>query len=268
MRMNKTSNTFHPMTIGDILDRSIRLYKDNILKFIGIIILIKGPYLILENILMDLIESSASPATQIPGNAILILKLLEPVFIVPILTAAMTTAISERYLGMDIDISEAYSRAWKRFFPLLGTILITGIIIVAGFMLFVIPGLVLWIWFAFVPQTVIIEAEGGVSAMKRSKYLVKGFFGKTFILLILIFIAISLVTGMISFGITKLLPFLGQYSTALGYGAANVVSVLLEPFKVAAMVLLYYDFRIRKEGFDLEVMAEELEASMDDDYRL
>jgi len=45
-----------------------------------------------------------------------------------------------------------------------------------------------------------------------------------------------------------------------------VLSVLLEPFRIAAITLLYYDFRIRKEGFDLEIMAEELESDMRDDY--
>jgi hypothetical protein len=97
---------------------------------------------------------------------------------------------------------------------------------------------------------------------------VKGYFGKTFILLILVFVAVSLITGIVSFGIIKLLPFLGSYSVSLGMGAANVISVLLEPFKVAAMTLLYYDLRIRKEGFDLEIMAQELEANMDDDYAI
>ena len=120
----------------------------------------------------------------------------------------------------------------------------------------VIPGIFLWIWFAFIPQTVVFDGEGGISAMKRSKHLVKGFFGKTFILLVLIFLAASLITGVLS----RFLP------SALGIGAANVASVLLEPFKISAMMFLYYDLRIRKEGFDLEIMAEELEAGIDGDY--
>ncbi len=265
--MNDMYKTLRPMTIGDILDRSVQLYRNNFTKFIGIILLVKGPYLILENFLIAAIESYTIKTAQVPGTALLLVKLLEPLFIVPILMAAMTMAMSELFLGRDIGVTEAYSRVLKRFFPLLGTILLSGIAIVLGFILFVIPGLILWIWFAFVPQTVIIDGEGGVSAMKRSKYLVKGFFGKTFILNILIFVAISLITGVISYSTAKLMPF-EQYSDALGSGAANVISVLLEPFRIAAMTLLYYDFRIRKEGFDLEIMAAELEANMDDDYSI
>ncbi len=265
--MNDLSKTLHPMTIGDILDRSIQLYRSNLLKFIGIILLIKGPYLILERFLLELIKPVATEASYMSVNALLLLRLLEPLFIVPILTAAMTMAISERFLNREIGIAEAYSRILRRFFPLLGTILIAGIVIGIGFMVLIIPGLILWVWFAFIPQTVVIEGEGGIGAMKRSKYLVKGYFARTFALFILIFIAVSLVTGVISYGITRF-PFLGQYSRPLGEGAANVISVLLEPFRIAAMTLLYYDFRIRKEGFDLEIMAEELTADIKSDYHV
>lgn len=266
--MKELSKNLQPMTIGDILDRSIQLYRSNFLKFIGIILLVKGPYLILESFLINMIESSAAAASYSPGTALLFVKFLEPLFIVPILTAAMTIPISERFLGREIGIKEAYSRLLKRFFPLLGTILLSAPVIGIGFLFFIAPGVFLWIWFAFIPQTVVIDGEGGISALKRSKYLVQGYFGKTFILLILIFVAVSLITGVISFGIVKLLPFLGSYGVALGMGAANVISVLLEPFKVAAMTLLYYDLRIRKEGFNLEIMAQELEADMDDDYAI
>ena len=255
------------MTIGDILDRSVQLYRNNIVKFIGIILLVKGPYLIIENFLTASIESYTVETSQVPITVVILVKALEPLFIVPILMAAMTMAMSELFLGRDIGVIEAYSRILKRFFPLLGTILLSGIVIVLGFML-IIPGVLMWIWFAFIPQTVVIDGEGGVSAMKRSKYLVKGFFGKTFLLQALIFVAISLITGIISYSITRFMPIPDQYSNTLGAGAANVISVLLEPFRIAAMTLLYYDFRIRKEGFDLEIMAAELEADIDDDYSI
>jgi hypothetical protein len=256
------------MTIGDILDRSVQLYKSNFVKFIGIILLVKGPYLILETYLMRSMESYAAEPSYVPDTTFLLAELLEPLFVVPILTAAMTMAISELFLGRDIGITQAYSKLVSRLLPLFGTILLSGAIIAVGFMLFVIPGLFLWVWFALIPQTVVIDGEGGISAMKRSKYLVKGHTGKTFILLVLIFLAASLVQGMISFGIGRFLPIPGDYSVALGAGVANVVSVLLEPFKVGAMIFLYYDFRIRKEGFDLEIMAAELEADMGDDYSI
>jgi len=302
--MKNLSKTLHPMTIGDILDRSIQLYRSNFLKFIGIVLLVKGPYLILGYILgyifTALIEtfftgtSSASGvgATQmdygISASVVLLIRLLEILFVGPILIAAITMAISERFLDRDIGVIEAYKKILRRFLPLLGTILLTGaliatVLIGCGFLgvsmltagsqpglIMVMIGLilsaVLWIWYTFIPQTVVLEGEGGLSAMKRSKYLVKGHFVKAFVLLILVYIAMALIAEIVSFGIMRGLFFLGQYSGPLAEGASNVLSVLLEPFRIAAITLLYYDFRIRKEGFDLEIMAEELESDMKDDY--
>ena len=64
------------MTIGDILDRSIQLYRSNFLKFIGLILLIKGPYLILENFLVEMIESSAAEASYSPAASMLFVRFL------------------------------------------------------------------------------------------------------------------------------------------------------------------------------------------------
>jgi hypothetical protein len=291
--MSELSKTLHPMTVGDILDRSIQLYRSNFLKFVGIVLLVKGPYLILEEALTGLMlpSSAGADAAQTmlyEASVIGIIRLVELLLVAPILIAAMTMAISDRFLDRDIGVTEAYRKILRRFFPLLGTILLAGIIISVPPLACVFLGLsmlatgsqlgtivimfgailagVLWIWYAFIPQTVVIEGEGGISAMKRSKYLVKGHFLKAFVLIVLIFVAMSLVTGVTSYGIQRALLILGQYGTHLAKGASNVVSVLLEPFRMAAMTLLYYDFRIRKEGFDLEIMAEELEADTDDGY--
>jgi hypothetical protein len=40
----------------------------------------------------------------------------------------------------------------------------------------------------------------------------------------------------------------------------GIVTSLLQPISLCAIVLLYYDARIRKEGFDLQLLAEELSA--------
>jgi hypothetical protein len=290
MTMSEPSESLRPMTIGDILHRSIQLYRNNFLKFIGIVLLVKGTYLILGYILKELIafffagsgEGAAEMAIYMDYAIGPSLKVLELLFVTPILIAAMTMAISGRFLNRDVGVTEAYRRILKRLLPLLGTVLLRGVIISAVFLacaflgLFMLlagsqPGLiimiggilagVLLVWYAFIPQTVVIEGEGGISAMKRSKYLVKGYFIKAFVLIILIFVAAVLVTETTSLGIFYLLGRYGSFSAdGASEGASNVISVLLEPFIIAIVTLLYYDFRVRKEGFDLEIMAEELEA--------
>lgn len=284
--MNDLPEILQPITIKDILRQSARLYKGNFLQFVGIILLIKGPYLVLGDIVVHLTELLLPDLPYAPGAVLMFVRFLELLFIGPILAAPMIIAMSEGFLGRDIGIIESYKRILKSSLPLFGTILLTGVIISAifigtaimsssmatsgsqsGSMLIMVGAVmacVLWIRYGFIAQTVVLEGEGGFGAMKRSKHLVKGNFLKTFSVLVLVFIALSLIAGIVSLGIDKVLSFLGEYAGLLSAGGSNVVSVLLEPFRIVAITLLYFDFRVRKEGFDLEILAEELEADPDD----
>ena len=41
--------------------------------------------------------------------------------------------------------------------------------------------------------------------------------------------------------------------------ASALVNVFVTPFSTAALILLYFDIRVRKEGFDLELLAQSME---------
>lgn len=169
----------------------------------------------------------------------------------------------------------------KRALPLFGTVLFSGFLISSGFILAMtlmagspqlanivfllspILSSVFWVWYIFIPQTVVIEGEGGSGAMKRSKYLTEGHFKRIFILVVLVFAGTLLGTWLLSFGFSKALFFLGDSSVYLGKGLSNVISVILEPFRIIIVPLLYFDLRFRKEGFNLEILEKELEAEVE-----
>jgi hypothetical protein len=277
--------TLQSMSIKDILTQSFQLYRDNFLKFIAIVLLLKGPYLIIIYIISKFAASFFAEVFPSFANfeymaSILIVEILDLIFIPfvsPVSVAAITVFISEKHLKNDISVAESYKRIMKRSLPLFGTVLLSGLFISSGFFLTlmlmsgsqqialvtflfapVLAG-VLWVWYAFVPQTVVIEGEGGFGAMKRSKYLINGYFRKVFILVVLVFIISLVITWVISFGFSKILFFMGDSSAFLGKGISNIVSVILEAFRITIIPLLYYDLRVRKEGFNLETLAKELE---------
>ena len=65
-----------------------------------------------------------------------------------------------------------------------------------------------------------------------------------------------------------LLGTAGNWLAGIGFGAGsnparviqsilgNVVAIVVSPLQTIAITLLYYDFRIRKEGFDLEMLSQ------------
>jgi hypothetical protein len=80
---------------------------------------------------------------------------------------------------------------------------------------------------------------------------------------ILSWIVTTLPLTIIQFVLTAALPLdnIGLVS-GISAGLSSIFTVLWQPLNVAAVVLLYYDLRVRKEGYDLALRVERLEAEV------
>ncbi len=271
------------MSIRDILEKSFFLYYANFIKFIGIVLLVKAPYLILTLAISSIIaffspeESSESLTSISPSIENVVMRISELVFtafLSPILIAVVTIYISYLFFDENLKIKDTYSKIMNRLLPLFGTVFLTGTLISSGFILgFIFLGInpqltafifliapilafVLWVWYCLVPQVVIIEGEGGFGAMKRSKYLISGFFKKAFILVVITFLASSLISWLALFAGNKIL----NYDNSLfGNNLSNIISIIIDPFRMAIVTMLYFDLRARKEGFDIEILSKEMD---------
>lgn len=72
-------------------------------------------------------------------------------------------------------------------------------------------------------------------------------------------IAVAVTTGGAAFFSPDLSPT-ATFTTVVAVGA-TLFGILLGPVGMAAMTLVYYDIRIRSEGLDLQILAEEMERS-------
>jgi len=102
--------------------------------------------------------------------------------------------------------------------------------------------------------------------------LIKGNFWKTLAILLLMFIAMFLIRSLFGLinatiiailrgGISRAQDFMVNIIKFQSFPlvvVAGIISLFLQPFRAAVIVLLYYDIRVRKEAYDLEVMAKEL----------
>jgi hypothetical protein len=111
----------------------------------------------------------------------------------------------------------------------------------------------------FAAQTVVIEERGGLAALRRSWELVRGSFWRVLAIDLLLTILGAILTAGPVLAIqlaASLLP-----SFAIVTVANNIVSTALNivvlPLQFAALTLLYFDLRIRREGFDLELLAQQ-----------
>ena len=286
-----------PLSVGDIIDRMLRLLRADPVLFIGIAVL--------PTLVSDVLQRAAgltqtfdfsqfSAALNNPGTTPTFTRQLQPVngglaavvVVVSVLlsvlqAAALTYAIGQRYLGRPETIGDAYSKGTRVLPRLLASALLVGVafVVVVGVVavaitlsasalaivavvlgligfFFVLPWAFLSL--AFVTPAIVLEGLGPVAGIKRSFHLVDKARWRTLGLWFLMGLIASLL-GII-FSVIFLASFVAEPTlSAVLQTAATVASGSISgPLLYGALVILYYDMRVRKEAFDLQLAAEAL----------
>ena len=243
---------FQPMGVRQIFLSALRHYRVNFLKLVGIAApgtLIGGVVFqyIYRDVYAEIVGMQRLMAT-LPYTAI-------TVFQSSLVTAAGTFVISQCLLGRSISIGEAYSRVVDSLFPLLGSIILFTIAASIGLIVFI-PGIVVYVWFCLAAPVVIVEREGGFGALKRSRVLVKDFFNKAFLLVVWLTLAEAFVVLLI-LSLSNLIFEFPGFDSLLSF-LAICLSLPINAFRVISTTMLYYDLRTRKEGYDLQLLTQEL----------
>ena len=251
---------FQSMGVRQIFFSALRHYRANFLKLVGIAApgtLIGG--LAFQSIWIYGYAEIGGPqvlAAALPYMAITIFQSL-------VVTAAGTFVVSQDLLGRTINVGKAYSRVLDSLFPLLGVLIIFVLgslilsTIAAGIgLMALIPGIALYVWFCLAAPVVIIEREGGFGALKRSRVLVKGFFDKAFFLVVWLTLAEAFVVILV-LSLPLLIGSFPGFPSLLSF-LSICLALPVNAFRVISTTMLYYDLRVRKEGYDRQLLAQEL----------
>lgn len=232
----------------------------------GIVAFVFVPLQFLESFLTrSLAASPFADPDQIPTDdattaALLagIFGLVTFLFVLPFLTAAIARATAEVYLGGSPGVGEIYRFALARTGSILLVTFLVSLATLGGFIALIIPGIIFYIRFTFSTSVVVVEGRRGRKAMGRSWRLAKGFFWKILGTVLLAGILTSIVGGVIQLPLAIAADQIGESGWALRAVGGSVASILTRPFVGIVVVLLFFDMRIRKEGFDLALMAQEI----------
>jgi hypothetical protein len=278
-----------PMTLGEVLDRTFKVYRSNFWVFAGIIAL---PYLLI--LLVEVVSAAfgigAKPAqTQgIPQiSPTLLAGALAGGAVVGILYivmagaahAATVFAVSDLYLARPANVRGSYSRVGTKVFRVLLIFLLIGLAVGVGFFLIMIAGFILrsaalmglGIIVFIVPCIIFVcrasvavpvamlEDLGAVRSLERSMQLTKGHAGQIFLIFLMVaclsYVALLLFQApfmavAVSAAAAHQPPSFGVQ--ILQYLSAFVSQVLVGPIATIAFSLMYYNLRVRKEAFDIQ----------------
>jgi len=171
--------------------------------------------------------------------------------------AASFKIVSSAYLGEEMGWrpSARFARENIRSLLWLETLLVFFLIL--GFSACVVPGIYFYGAWAVATPVLLLEGTRGRKALKRSRALVRGRWWPTSAALALAGILAGIISTMMS-GLFLALSHAGGNDVvsivAQGIGR-TLSSVLTTPLSAAVITVIYFDLRVRKEGFDLELLA-------------
>jgi len=248
------TSSLRPLSLGEILDVSFTLYRRLFVPLLLVTIVTR-----LLPIAFDVYIGSAGGILAQPG-----LWLFNAVFsavLGSLAAGASTFVVSESFLGRTLPAERALARTVPYLWRLLVLAVATSLVVMLGLFLFAIPGLILLTGLALGTPALVLEDLSGIEAMGRSWSLTRGYRGKVFsalltvgILLFLPGMALGTYAALAREGIP--LGGAGGGGVYLGLTAAGyLLSTLIYPLLYCVMTVTYYDLRVRKEGFDLELLA-------------
>ena len=221
------------------------------------------------------IESPALPepltSDEIVGFGISVASL----FIVTLIlqtfaSGVIAVAVAMQYATGQIDVGRCYGRAWWRVLSLviLGLVLFgLFVLMVAGFALFIVPGIVIIVliiyWSVDVPA-VVIEGYKPISALRRSFELVRGNWWRTFAAILLMILTSVGVTIVLTFLLSAPLTLLGDdgLSETMLQLANSLLGMLtnaiIMPIAATVGTLIYLDLRARDEEYNIEMLSQEM----------
>lgn len=149
------------ISFGALLKNSWDIYKKHFLLFAGIVL----PVIAVNGIVsvLEIIPSSLSSIFVVVGNiAGFLLSILVGI--------SLIYAVKEREEG--ITVKEALKKGWKRFFSYWWLTVLNIFIVMGGYLLFIVPGIIISVWFSVVGYVFVTEDRKGMTALLRSKHLV------------------------------------------------------------------------------------------------
>jgi hypothetical protein len=263
-----------PLGVGEVLDVSINLYFRHLGRLLGIaaaIVLPVAALIFLLDVLslqeVDRFNSNAAlyqvgeSFRILDESRFVLLQALKTIIYVVgylLVTGAVFKAVSDAYLGHPPDGRASIGYAAKRLHSLLwiSVLLIVGVVI--GLIALILPGIYLLVAWSLAVPVLLVEHRKGSKALGRSYELVKNNWWRTFgaLLVGIIFIGLfQFLLGLVASGADSVAED-SVYLWALIYDALDALgTIITAPLQAAIITVIYYDLRVRKEGFDVALLS-------------
>lgn len=263
--MQQSARGLPERNLGDLLNETFAVYVRGFRYIVVLVAIVQVPISIVAQLVGESVVGLVILGIAIGmGNGLLM--------------GAVAHATGQSYFDNRIDVKRCYERVGWRLLSILLLSLFPAIVLggvlglskvesdFTALLLFPTLGLLFYaVYLSIAVPSIMFEGHKAVGALRRSYLLVKDHWWRVFGLTIVfalvalgLFIIISLPFAIVLLGATEGSEEPGLAPTLIGFLSATVTSVLVTPVMLIAGTLLYYDLRVRKEGFDTERLSQDM----------
>jgi hypothetical protein len=246
------------LSFGPVIQGTFGVLKRNLGTFVALALLLEiGPFLLIGMGFLQLASGG-----MVAGGTWLSVGYLAMTVASAILTPALVHGAVADLNSRKPTLGECLTSGVRHALPVFVILLLSGLGMAFGFILFFVPGFMLLVaWLVAAPAQV-VEKTGVFAAFGRSRFLTRGSRWRIFWLLVL-YVVVYLAVQQSIMGVATM--FTGPMATA----AANPLSAMTPAYLVVTSVMtvantlvsytglavIYYELRRLKEGIGPEALA-------------
>ena len=243
---------YRPRSATEILDASFRVLRDHYSSFVTLAGVAYFPLAVFTLIFRRYVDGASDDATMAYSFSMIILMIIQLVWF-QVMNAVMSILASRAYLREDLDPGSSWTVVLPRLLWVIGTGIIVTVSAAFGFVFLIFPAVYVYTRYGLGPLIAALEGTSMKESLARSTFLSEGRKVHIFV--------VSLLTLLLYFIMSIGLAALStMFSSLLVQTAFSFLStILVWPLLPMVWTVLYYDLRIRAEGYDVDLMSRQLD---------
>lgn len=247
-----------PVSIGKILDISIKLYRTSFNKLVGLFLIMAAIYIFQGLMTEQLIGDPSAGGAQ--AHALMLTRL--PMAMGYLLVSSLAVFVIQLAIIYRIDnivqqredsFIDALQFGCKKFPAMLMAVILYTLAIMGGTILLIVPGIILTISMMLYIYFIVVDSLGAYASLKASHNLVWGHWWRT----LSVYMAPGVIAMVVYFALVALLAFLGSSDSATVKLLTTVISdlalAIFIPYFFVLGYVQFHDLKLRKSGGDLEL---------------
>jgi len=221
------------VSVGGILGEAWGLYTKFFTRFFLIAAIVFG-FINLLNALLGWSVGNGSGAVLLVAVITTVVSIIGTFWVQGALVYAVDDVRDGR---IDSSIGDLFARVK----PYLGTLILAGILagigIAIGFVLLIVPGLILLTWWCLIVPVIALEGKGVGESFGRSRELVRGHAWTVFGIIIITVLASAIASGVIQ----SIFSFLNNFFRY--WIGGTIANAIVDPYLAIALTLMYFHLR-------------------------